>query len=339
MFPILDVLKLLLFGTFSTTVLKTIFQYQVISPRGHQQSFNKSYFMVFMMFFSMMFAYLFEKKSEKPKSVNNRSRILFLLLTLFDISAAITSGLALSKSSVPASLYQLLGASLLVFTTINARLFLKRKQRPHQWISVFVIIFGLTCVGVSAQLDTPQQQSSELLIGIGLLLIAQLAWSLQFVVAEFLLKKLDSSPLQVVYYEGFFGSTIMMAIVLPLLQCLEGVDSGSVENSFETLHILLLNPILIVFLCIFVLIILFYNIIGQQVTKKLSSVHRTVLESLRSLGVWLVGLLFYYATNGSFGEPWMPHSWLKSLGFVVLVVGSLVYNCAPGFKLKGLCYK
>ncbi|KAL0227665.1 hypothetical protein RCL1_003808 [Eukaryota sp. TZLM3-RCL] len=339
MFPFLDVVKLLSVGTLSTTLLKSVFQYQVHSSTETTKDFGKAWFMTLMMFIGMSFAIFFETKNERllQKQVKS-SRLWFIFPTVFDLGATVTSSLALANSSVPASLYQLLGASLLVFTTINARLFLSRKQKVHQWIAVFLMIFALTCIGVASQLDTPTEESRDLLLGIILLLVAQEFWSLQFVVEEHLLQKLDATPTRVVFYEGVFGSSLMVSTFLPALQLLSGPDSGSQENSIETLQLLVLNPVLIVLIVLFIVVVLFYNIYGQKITQKLSSVHRTVIESLRSLGVWMVGLALYWVSRGKFGESWEEHSWLKGVGFVLLLVSSLVYNSAPGFKLKGLYY-
>lgn len=61
------------------------------------------------------------------------------------------------------------------------------------------------------------------------------------------------------------------------------------------------------------------------VTDSLGAVTRTVLETLKTLLVWVLNLLAYYASHAALGEPWTRHSWLQALGFGVLVAGTLVY--------------
>ena len=47
----------------------------------------------------------------------------------------------------------------------------------------------------------------------------------------------------------------------------------------------------------------------------------------RSLLVWISDLaIFYIFTNGKFGESWTWSSYLQLAGFVVLLIGTIVYN-------------
>ena len=56
-----------------------------------------------------------------------------------------------------------------------------------------------------------------------------------------------------------------------------------------------------------------------------------MLETLRTLFVWLLDLLLFYAGpsggggGAHIGEPWGPFGWLEAVGFGVLVAGTLVY--------------
>lgn len=52
---------------------------------------------------------------------------------------------------------------------------------------------------------------------------------------------------------------------------------------------------------------------------------RTVLETMRTLFVWLLGLALFYAHTG-LGERWNVFSPLQAAGFAVLVVGTVVYG-------------
>ena len=65
------------------------------------------------------------------------------------------------------------------------------------------------------------------------------------------------------------------------------------------------------------------------VTDSLGAVSRTVLETTRTLFVWVLNLLLFYAQPAKgmqMGEPWTAHSWLQACGFGVLVVGTLAYG-------------
>ena len=57
-----------------------------------------------------------------------------------------------------------------------------------------------------------------------------------------------------------------------------------------------------------------------MVTKQLSAVMRSILESCRTLGVWLTSLVLYYAFHDDkAGERWTGWSFLELLGFALLV--------------------
>lgn len=76
---------------------------------------------------------------------------------------------------------------------------------------------------------------------------------------------------------------------------------------------------------IFVCITLITSQQGLVVTKRLSAVHRSLVDTCRTAVVWVVMLCIYYAGGTSFGEKWGPYSWLQLVGFIILVAGSFLY--------------
>lgn len=65
------------------------------------------------------------------------------------------------------------------------------------------------------------------------------------------------------------------------------------------------------------------------VTDRMGATTRTVLETTRTLLIWLVNLLLFYGQpvkGARLGEPWTAHSWLQAVGFAVLVAGTLTYG-------------
>ena len=64
---------------------------------------------------------------------------------------------------------------------------------------------------------------------------------------------------------------------------------------------------------------------SQQNTQSagaLGAVFRTVLETTRTLFVWLVDLLLWYTPLGfgTLGESWSKYSWIQALGYANLHV-------------------
>lgn len=62
--------------------------------------------------------------------------------------------------------------------------------------------------------------------------------------------------------------------------------------------------------------LLAYNMSGMLVTDHLGAVFRTVLETMRTLFVWLLGLLLFYTPLGMgfLGESWSAWSFLQAAG-------------------------
>jgi len=74
--------------------------------------------------------------------------------------------------------------------------------------------------------------------------------------------------------------------------------------------------------------LLAYNVAGMAVTGHLGAVFRTVLETSRTLAVWVVDLILAAtgAGGGKLGESWGPWSWVQAAGFCILVSGTLLYG-------------
>jgi hypothetical protein len=169
------------------------------------------------------------------------------------------------------------------------------------------------------------------IFGIGLTVLSQLCSAIQVVVEEFLLKTegtefVAPSPARVVAMEGLWGLTIMM-LVLCAMQAIAGPDHGSYENSVDSVEKMGNSAILSVLVLVYCVSIALFNQCGMTVSKTLSSLHRTLLDSLRALVVWGAQLvMFYWFGSTTYGIAWTSNSWLQLVGFLFLVLGTLVYN-------------
>eukprot|EP00946_MAST-07B_sp_MAST-7B-sp1_P002304 g2304.t1 len=189
---------------------------------------------------------------------------------------------------------------------------------------------------------TPSGASTgKQLLGVILVVVSQLMSATQMVVEEKFLKSKKLPPEFVVGCEGSFGVVMMLAIALPVVSHVEGVDGGGMHESAIDAAYLFANsgPLMAMVLSYFISIA-FYNFCGLAVAKRLSSVHRCLIDACRTILVWTIDLMLHSISEGKYGEPWKPTaSWIQLAGFVVLVFGSCVYYKVLRFECFSAGYR
>jgi drug/metabolite transporter (DMT)-like permease len=289
-----------------------------------------------------------DKKEENP------FHYVFALTTTCDLVASTLGNISLLW--VPASIWQMMRGSIIIFSGVLSVLFLKRVLKPFNWFGMSVVLFGLVCVGLSTLLKTlndannnTNDKNDTFLTAIGILLVlgAQLIAATQMVIQEFLLKKRNYHTTNVVFMEGFWGCLIMISVVLPITYLTPdapvvgppytNASNATInpaiqiyhENSIDAMFQLSKNSTLLILeLCIIVSIASF-NIFGLSVTKSLSAVHRTLIDTCRTIFVWGVQVLLYLIdpiTFANVGEKLTIYSLVQLFGFIFLIMGTLIYN-------------
>jgi len=134
-------------------------------------------------------------------------------------------------------------------------------------------------------------------------------------------------PLEVVGWEGVFGTVLCAMVMLPIVQAIPGSDMGSVENSSDTLLMLTSNARMTVVTLGYALALAFMNFYSQVVTKVMTAVHRMLISTCRVVLVWLIDLVIFYGIPGGkpYGEFLDVYSWLQLAGFGCLVGGTAFY--------------
>lgn len=69
-----------------------------------------------------------------------------------------------------------------------------------------------------------------------------------------------------------------------------------------------------------------YNFFGLSVAKELSSVHRTLIDAMRTVIVWCVSISIHYGISINYGEAFNEYSMVQLAGFCFLILGTLCYN-------------
>lgn len=156
----------------------------------------------------------------------------------------------------------------------------------------------------------------------------------------------------------------MCAFVLPLVYFIPGSDDKHYEYvSQMTLYINMItrdaldaavmiknNKRLLGFVLLYWMSIAFYNFFGLSVARKLTAVHRTFIDAIRTifvpsfpfyghdliiLQVWGAEIILFYALHGATGEKWTRYSYIELAGFALLVLGTATYNTS----IKYPCFK
>ena len=234
----------LIFGTANTLISKAMDQEKA---KGHE--FNHPYFQTATMFFGESFclvAYRIYTKYKPPQKQSiNRAPLLgrtgrlynklgnfvFLFPAFFDLVASTLTfiGLVLSAASV----YQMMRGFIIAVVAVNSVVFLKRKIFRHQILGGTLATIGVVIVGVTSILYQASSAPNPVL-GVILILVAQVFHGWMFVTEELFLSKITIDPLHAVGIEGIcgFGYYLILLPILYAIPChVDFCVNGRVEDT------------------------------------------------------------------------------------------------------------
>lgn len=190
-----------------------------------------------------------------------------------------------------ASIYQMLRGSIVIFTGIASYLFLGRRFRLYEWISLVLVVGGVAIVGLSSVL-TPQKRPADTssfdadssvdlssLVGVLLVLGAQLFTATQFVVEEKIMLRYHVTPLKAVGFEGVFGLTSVLA-AMPILHVLFGKYNAHFDIS-KGFHDFFDVPSVWQTGIAISISIAFFNWFGLSITSTISATARSIIDTCR----------------------------------------------------------
>ncbi|XP_077367443.1 solute carrier family 35 member F6 [Festucalex cinctus] len=247
--------------------------------------------------------------------------LLFFPPAMCDMLATSTMYVALNMTS--ASSFQMLRGAVIIFTGLLSVAFLGRRLLVSQWIGILVTILGLVIVGladfVSGHHDDTHKLS-DVITGDLLIIMAQVVVAVQMVLEEKFVYKHDVHPLRAVGTEGFFGFFVLSLLLIPMYFIHVGQFSDNprqvLEDALDAFCQIGFRPLIMLALLGNTVSIAFFNFAGISVTKEISATTRMVLDSLRTLVIWVVSLAL----------GWEQFHGLQVLGFLVLLVGTALYN-------------
>lgn len=121
-------------------------------------------------------------------------------------------------------------------------------------------------------------------------------------------------------FPGFFGFVVLTLLLIPMYFIHVGNFSNNprqvLEDALDAFCQIGHKPLILLALLGNTVSIAFFNFAGISVTKEISATTRMVLDSLRTLVIWVVSLAL----------DWEQFHGLQVLGFLVLLVGTALYN-------------
>ncbi|XP_053192826.1 solute carrier family 35 member F6 [Scomber japonicus] len=262
-----------------------------------------------------------DRRSPEPKmNPASFSPFLFFAPAMCDMTATSIMYVALNMTS--ASSFQMLRGAVIIFTGLLSVAFLGRRLLASQWIGILITIVGLLIVGLADFFSghKDDHKISDVITGDLLIIMAQVIVSVQMVLEEKFVYKHDVHPLRAVGTEGFFGFFVLSLLLIPMYFIPVGEFSNNprrvLEDALDAFCQIGHQPLILLALLGNTVSIAFFNFAGISVTKEISATTRMVLDSLRTLVIWVVSL----------GLGWEQFHGLQVLGFLVLLLGTALYN-------------
>ncbi|XP_047113740.1 solute carrier family 35 member F6 [Schistocerca piceifrons] len=248
----------------------------------------------------------------------------FVLLPPALCDMVATSVMYIGLNLTNASSFQMLRGAVIVFVGIFSRIFLHRILTIREWIGILFVILGLVVVSLS-DLGSDSSGSTggttNVILGDVLIIGAQIIAATQMVLEEKFVSGLDIPPMQAVGWEGVFGLVIMGLLQIPFYYIhvpppFSDNASSSLEDVPDAFAQMADNNLILVALLGTVVSIAFFNFAGISTTKEISATTRMILDSVRTLVIWI----------GSVSFQWQSFHYLQVIGFIILLLGMCLYN-------------
>nr|CAD7569462.1 unnamed protein product [Timema californicum] len=348
---------LVITGSINTLSTKWADRMTAVGIDKTERNFKHPFFQACTMFLGELFCLLVFKglyfhywrkhdgsHDENKLVKGSRSFNPFVLLPPAMCDMIATSVMYIGLNFTYASSFQMLRGAVIVFVGIFSMLFLGRKLVAREWCGIVFVIFGLGLVGLSdilipkssvhdssklLNLNAPDEHTTnDIILGDLLIIGAQVVAATQMVLEEKFVSGLDIPPLQAVGWEGLFGFTTLGLLLIPFYyihvpESFSGNSRSVLEDALEAFVQMGNNNLIILAIVGTVVSIAFFNFAGISVTKEMSATTRMVLDSVRTLFIWIFSLAL----------EWQKFHWLQVktsyflvIGFVLLILGMALYN-------------
>lgn len=324
-------------------IMGKVLNYQeAVGENGESHLFRKPVFQTILVFVAqipvyfywLLTLYLPQKKLIFPKRTF-RDLCLSILPALTYIIGLVMSVVALYYIS--SSIDGMLACTQIVFTAVLTYFVLRQKIWLYQIVSVALavsatIFISLASINGESNEDHP---ASKKVLGILLVLGANLSWSFQNILTEVALRVLH--PLELTGLQGIVGTIFLFFICSPIVYYIPGDDprsdgKTSYENILDTFKMLSNSTELTVLCVIQFFLQIAFNTSFTYVIDLTSSVNVCIILVVRTLFVWITLLIIDVFYTQPYTEKWSNWSFSQLFGYLLNVAASFLYNRVVEFK-------
>ena len=262
----------------------------------------------------------------------------FLIPATFDLFGSSINSISLTY--LPPSVYQMFRGAMIIFTVIGSMLILGNKYYRHHLLGIIIVICGLLIVGLNTiflkKKDDKKDKKDKPFIGIILVLTSQVFSCMLYISEEKLIKKFNAHPLKVTGTEGCWGIILYIILLFIFYQircdhwgdikeylCVENdKHQYRIEDGLFAIRQIFHKGSLTFLVFLYISSIALFNFSGLTVTKYSSASARAIIDTLRTIMVWVFFLTM----------PFVPErtketfSFIQLIGFLLLICGSLIFN-------------
>ncbi|KAJ8940915.1 hypothetical protein NQ318_017506 [Aromia moschata] len=325
-------------GSINTLSTKWADEIKSVGRDGKNKHFNHPFFQASCMFLGEMFCLITfktlyriyslradgtEDVKELTKGNRNFNPLILFIPAMCDMTA--TSIMYIGLNLTYASSFQMFRGSVIIFVGLLSMGFLDRVLNKREWNGIVLVCIGLVVIGVadfiSKDTNADNHGRNDIITGDMLIVIAQIIQSIQMVVEEKFVAGQDIPPLQAVGWEGLFGFLVLGFLQIPFYFIRAGPPvtehyGDRLEDAIDAFVQIGHSWQLTLAVLGTIVSIAFFNLAGISVTKELSATTRMVLDSVRTIVIWIFSLAFL-------GQKF---HWLQLFGFVWLLAGMGLYN-------------
>jgi hypothetical protein len=229
----------------------------------------------------------------------------------------------------------------LTLSVVAARLVRRRRVAASRWAGIAVIVTALMFVELADLIVTANDDNdndndngddttmdsenathrmNNQLLGLLLIMGECITSVMQDLAEEIFMDESDFSPTLLLGMEGLQGLIIGLILYVPVARLVG-------EDPWQTFETLTSSSVYMGYALNLTLLFTLTGIMNIMATAVTSSMTRNVWKNLRTLLVWVFGLVIFAASgNDDVGEPWrIPESLIVPAGSIVVFAGIYLY--------------